>query len=190
MIAQTIRNFFDSLFPHRVVLLLRRELEQERRDRATNEARSRETLLQVSEMYKERVELLKSSFAEQDKRSGMAYQVLEAQLAERTKERDYFRGRAERLELRILPDPIVREKKVNTGQAPGIAPRKRWAEVQAEASEKLRQELAAEKEKENQKASRIDAPKPIEQTDATRKDVAAMASVKDRQRETRSRQSA
>ena len=73
---------------------------------------------------------------------------LREDLAELRDDRDYFKGRCERLELMLLeaqrPMPRV--------QTPiGVAPmgRKTWSQIQAEAYQKIAEEEKAEKEKKN-----------------------------------------
>lgn len=63
-----------------------------------------------------------------------------------TKERDYFRSRSERLELRLIPEPSVRPVRPPMNSAP--IGRKNWAQVQAEHAEKIKKELAEEAQKE------------------------------------------
>ena len=91
MIADRIRAFIDSLLPNRVVLLLR------------------------------------------------------AELAEARKERDYFRGRCERLELMLVPNPAPRIVRQPAGTQP--VGRKTWAQVQAENADRITKEIEAEKQK-------------------------------------------
>lgn len=63
---------------------------------------------------------------------------LTAQIEDLKRERDYFRGRAERLELRLLPDPVARDKKINAGEPVTIGGHKSWRQVQAEHTEALK----------------------------------------------------
>jgi hypothetical protein len=71
--------------------------------------------------------------------------VLKDQLAKTERERDYFRTRAERLELRLIPEPIQRPVRPSNAVPVG---RKTWAQVQAEHAEKIKQEVAEEAQKE------------------------------------------
>lgn len=75
---------------------------------------------------------------------------LKAELAEARKERDYFRGRADRLELMLL-SPLV-QKPIGPRAALDPRPigRKPWIQVQAEELQK--QEDAFKKEQEAKKA--------------------------------------
>jgi len=119
MIAERIRNFFDSLFPHRSVLLLRRSLEQEKSEH-------RAEIERIAMLYENRCRTLAAGITQR-----------EAQTAEAQKERDYFRGRAERLELRLLPDPVPRNVPRGTQEPVG---RKNWKQVQQDHAEKLAKE--------------------------------------------------
>lgn len=69
---------------------------------------------------------------------------LEQDVAEVKRERDYFKGRAERLELMLLPNhnPIARQAVQTKLQAPM---RKTWAQIEAENAK----ELAETAKKEN-----------------------------------------
>lgn len=71
--------------------------------------------------------------------------VLKEQLAKAEKERDYFRTRAERLELRLIPEPV--QHPIRPPSNTTAVPRKTWAQVQAEHAEKIKQELAEEAQK-------------------------------------------
>lgn len=72
--------------------------------------------------------------------------VLKEQLAETKKERDYFRTRAERLELRLIPETVQRPVRPPTNSTP--VGRKTWAQVQADHAERIKKELAEEAQKE------------------------------------------
>lgn len=72
---------------------------------------------------------------------------LEAELAEMRSERDYFKGRAERLELMLLPK---RQELSATGVGAASVGPKSWIQVQQEWQEQQQAEIAAESnEKEN-----------------------------------------
>ncbi len=51
---------------------------------------------------------------------------------------DYFRDRADRLELRLIPPPVVRGVRSPADMKP--VARKTWAQVQAEHADKLKQQ--------------------------------------------------
>ena len=117
MSAESIRKFFDALFPHRVVLQLSRGLENEQRN------------------SRERIAALE-------------------------RERDYFRGRAERLELRLFPDPASKPKREPPKEVPGRA--QRWVEVQQEHARQNRAAEEREAKERQDKHQRIDQPKSFE----------------------------
>ena len=72
---------------------------------------------------------------------------LEAELDEMRSERDYFKGRAERLELMLLPKR--QEQSAASVSAASVGP-KSWLQVQQEWDEQQQAEQAAEsKAKEN-----------------------------------------
>jgi hypothetical protein len=73
---------------------------------------------------------------------------LREDLAELRADRDYFKGRAERLELMLLE--AQRPVRFNTAP-PGtpLVGRKSWSQIQAEAYQKIAEEEKAEKEKNN-----------------------------------------
>lgn len=77
--------------------------------------------------------------------------ALKDQLVNVTKERDYFRSRSERLELRLIPEPAVRPVR-STTNATSVG-RKTWAQVQADHAEKIKKELAEEAQKEAAKGA-------------------------------------
>lgn len=81
------------------------------------------------------------------------------------RERDYFRGRAERLELRLLPDPVARDKKINTGEPIRMGGRKTWAQVQRENAENIRRANEEAEHKKRETSERADAPKSLEVND-------------------------
>ena len=72
--------------------------------------------------------------------------ALKDQLVNVTKERDYFRTRSERLELRLIPEPAMRPIRPPANSTP--IGRKTWAQVQAEHAERIKKELAEEAQKE------------------------------------------
>lgn len=57
---------------------------------------------------------------------------------------DYFRDKADRLELRLIPPPVVRGIRSLQDMKP--VGRKSWNQVQAEHAEKIRQQEEAEAE--------------------------------------------
>jgi len=69
-------------------------------------------------------------------------QLLERELAEARKERDYFKGRADRIELMLMPNPVIREKIARVG-TPFTAGRKTWEQILEEHQKKLAAEEAA-----------------------------------------------
>lgn len=87
-LASRVRNFFDTLFPSHIVLQLRADLEDARR------------------------------------------------------ERDYFRDKADRLELRLIPPPVVRGIRSPEDMKP--VGRKNWKQVQADHAKELRKQEEAE----------------------------------------------
>jgi hypothetical protein len=160
-IANTLRNFLDALFPHRAVLNMSRQLEREREDRKADDARSKETLLAFSAMYRDRVADLKDQIDSNGEANGSIIKSLELEVEAARKERDYFKGRAERLELRILPDPVHRILKTRgVGETMQAARPRSWEQVQADNARKIRDELAEEAREKQEKESRPDAPKP------------------------------
>lgn len=180
-IAKSLRDFFDTLFPNHLVLQMRADLElaakmldQERivsrdelkrADRVASEILERTTaahaelfmqirteLEHANEFNAGQIEALNGELALQRQR-------FELDISEARGERDYFRNRCERLELRILPDPLTR--KVRTGEPKEvITGRPNWAKVQADHVRKQREEARQAAEREAQRGARIDAPKP------------------------------
>ena len=105
-VAETLRRAFDTLFPHRTVLSLSRSLQDARLEIARlRDADAAEVLL------------------------------LSRMLTEAQKERDYFRNRAERLELRLLPE--AQQKPERKGK-PVMVGRPSWEAVQREHNAKLK----------------------------------------------------
>jgi hypothetical protein len=80
-----------------------------------------------------------------DHRDSPVVALLKEALAKSEKERDYFRERAERLELMLLPERTARPVRVPGNRAP--IGQRTWAQVQAEHAEKLKKEAEAEKQK-------------------------------------------
>ena len=68
-------------------------------------------------------------------------QQLKEQLAKSEHLADYFRTRAERLELRLIPEVQARPVRPVNAQPVG---RKSWAQVQAENQERIKKELEEE----------------------------------------------
>jgi len=71
--------------------------------------------------------------------------LLSAELAEARKERDYFRGRCERLELMLVPSPAPRIVRPTGTQVP--IGRKTWVQVQVENADRIAKEIEAEQQK-------------------------------------------
>lgn len=158
MIAQRICDFIDSLFPNRVVLLLRRQLEQER-----HAAQEKHSILCAA--YNQQISLLTAELEREREINAASFERFNLRYAEMQKERDYFRGRAERLELRLLPDPVARDKKINTGEPVRMGGRKSWAQVQRENAENIRRANEETERKKRETSERADAPKPLEVSD-------------------------
>lgn len=70
---------------------------------------------------------------------------LRSDLADAKRERDYFRQRAERLELRLIPETVVRPVRPPANASP--VGRKTWLQVQAENQEKIKREISEEAQK-------------------------------------------
>ncbi len=77
-------------------------------------------------------------------------QQLKEQLAKTEKQVDYFRTRAERLELRLIPEVQARPVRPVNAQPVG---RKTWAQVQADNAERIKKELEVEAQKNAVKGS-------------------------------------
>lgn len=77
---------------------------------------------------------------------------LRADLEEAKRERDYFRGRCERLELAREQKPVVVAPRTPRDMSP-LGGHKTWKQVQAEHREKIQQQVA-EAEKQKQAAAK------------------------------------
>jgi hypothetical protein len=146
--ATSIREFIDTLFPHRTVLLLRREIEDNAR-----QSQERESILVAA--YNHEIEAAKEAREAASAEIERLFADHAKQIEEVRRERDYFRGRAERLELRLIP--VVPEKRERTaGKIEQVLEKPagtRWQKVQQEHAAKLQREREAEK------AKPIDAPR-------------------------------
>ena len=76
---------------------------------------------------------------------------LRADLDEAKRERDYFRGQCERLQLLTQPRPQPRAdwRETQPQGATKIGGRKTWAEIQAENTKKIADELQAKQKEQN-----------------------------------------
>lgn len=72
---------------------------------------------------------------------------LEADLAEARKERDYFRARADRLELALLPKPVENPRGARPAQLPPPVGRRTWEDLVLENNRKAEQIAQGEREK-------------------------------------------
>lgn len=69
-------------------------------------------------------------------------QQLKERLAKSEAMTDYFRDKADRLELRLIPPPVVRGPRSPEDMKP--VGRKNWKQVQAEHAEELKRQAEAE----------------------------------------------
>lgn len=147
--AKSLHDAIDSLFPNRTVLLLRRSLEEEKQRSASEILRVQELCDSICEMYRERIEDLKSEIRHHGEYYSEALRFWDSLRHGLREDADYFRGRADRLELKLIPEvppPVVKERRPTRANTEAPRPTS-WTQVQEQHAAKLREEIAEEKRK-------------------------------------------